>query len=198
MSALCNASFENLSKWKAALQTLDIADERHVRIATEGALLGSLLEHGFNKELVIVSDDAGQFNVLLHALCWIHAERSINKLVGLNSKDAQEIEEVRGKVWDFYAALKHYKKAPSKQDKVLLENRFDELFTAKTSCVSLKLALQRLYKLPPSLLFCPHQGFHIGWQTEYLSQSCWFRSPAQWRCLYRQEDQKRLCGLGVS
>jgi hypothetical protein len=25
--------------------------------------------------LAIVSDDAGQFNVLLHALCWIHAER---------------------------------------------------------------------------------------------------------------------------
>jgi hypothetical protein len=45
---------------------------RHVRIATEGALIGSLTEHGFPQDLVIISDDAGQFDVLLHALCWIH------------------------------------------------------------------------------------------------------------------------------
>jgi len=29
-----------------------------------------------------MSDDAGQFNILLHALCWIHAKRTINKLFG--------------------------------------------------------------------------------------------------------------------
>jgi hypothetical protein len=38
------------------------------QIATEGALIGSIIEHGISKHLVIVSDDAGQFNVLLHAL----------------------------------------------------------------------------------------------------------------------------------
>jgi hypothetical protein len=30
---------------------------------------------------VIVSDDAGQFRVGAHALCWIHAERLVHKLV---------------------------------------------------------------------------------------------------------------------
>jgi hypothetical protein len=30
--------------------------------------------------LVIVSDDAGQFNVLCNALFWIHTERLINQL----------------------------------------------------------------------------------------------------------------------
>jgi hypothetical protein len=29
-------------------------------------------------------DDAGQFNVFDHALCWIHAERVINRLIPLN------------------------------------------------------------------------------------------------------------------
>ena len=53
--------------------------KRHRQIATEGALLGAALSHGINPRLCIVSDDAGQFNVLCHALCWIHAERVLAK-----------------------------------------------------------------------------------------------------------------------
>jgi hypothetical protein len=46
------------------LESLGINLEMHVRIITEAALLGSILEHGsVNPELVIVSDDAGQFNI---------------------------------------------------------------------------------------------------------------------------------------
>ncbi len=30
---------------------------------------------------VVVSDDAGQFRVTTHALCWIHAERHLQKLM---------------------------------------------------------------------------------------------------------------------
>jgi len=40
-----------------------------VRVATEGALWGAIAAHGFLHEAVIVSDDAGQFNVGTHALC---------------------------------------------------------------------------------------------------------------------------------
>ena len=48
-----------------------------LKIATEGALWGSVVAHGLLKDAVIVSDDAGQFNVGSHALCWVHAERLI-------------------------------------------------------------------------------------------------------------------------
>ena len=51
-----------------------------VRIATEGALFGSFMAHGFLRQTVIVSDDAGQFDVGRHALCWVHAERLVHKL----------------------------------------------------------------------------------------------------------------------
>jgi len=34
----------------------------------------------FLPDTVIVSDDAGQFNVGQHGLCWVHAERLIHKL----------------------------------------------------------------------------------------------------------------------
>ncbi len=51
-----------------------------VRVATEGALWGAVSAHGFLCEAVVVSDDAGQFNVGRHALCWVHAERLVHKL----------------------------------------------------------------------------------------------------------------------
>ncbi len=75
------------AQWKATLEGLNITVERHVRIVTEGALFGSVLEHGLDPGLAIISDDAGQFHVLVHGLCWIHAERTINKLVGFTEKN---------------------------------------------------------------------------------------------------------------
>ena len=46
----------------------------------EGALWGSVQAHGLLREIVIVSDDAGQFDVGHNALCWMHAERLVHKL----------------------------------------------------------------------------------------------------------------------
>jgi len=70
--------------WQQHLAASKINGERQVRIAAEGALIGSLLEKGLNPGLVIPSDGAGQFAVLLHALCWILAERFIHKLIPVN------------------------------------------------------------------------------------------------------------------
>jgi hypothetical protein len=72
--------------WEAHLDALGITSVRHRRIATEGALLGGLIEKGFSLDLAIVSDGAGQFAILLHALCWVHAERLVHKLIPLNDR----------------------------------------------------------------------------------------------------------------
>lgn len=148
-----NASgYESLQKWEENLQSLNITDERHIRIATEGALPGSVPEHGFNRELVIISDDAGQFDVLLHALCWIHAERIICRLVGFSDKQKEALEEIRGKIWELYAELKAYKKLPGEEKKALPEKRFDEICKSKTCFISLNNALKRLHKNKSELL----------------------------------------------
>ena len=81
----------SLQNWYDHLASLEITEVRHVRIATEGALLGSLLGKGFNPELAIVSDGAGQFAIGLHALCWIHAERLIHKLIPINDLQRQAV-----------------------------------------------------------------------------------------------------------
>ncbi len=145
-------SFANTTEWETALVALDITRELEVRIVTEGALLGSVLEHGINPELVVVSDDASQFNVLLHALCWIHAERAIKKLVGFNDKHRATLEQTRTQIWDFYQDLKAYREAPSAEEKATLEIRFDELFTAPTCFATLNQVLERLHSNKAELL----------------------------------------------
>ena len=68
---------------------------------------------GFLREAMILSDDAGQFNVGHHALCWVHAERLIHKLVGFNDGQRQAIERIRALIWWFYADLKAYCRDPT-------------------------------------------------------------------------------------
>jgi hypothetical protein len=95
--------FEDEATWRSALESLAFTTQRHIRIATEGALLGSIVEHDLiHPGLVIVSDDAGQFAILLHALCWIHAERAIQKLVGFNDAQREAVAEIRSRIWDYY------------------------------------------------------------------------------------------------
>jgi hypothetical protein len=47
-----------------------------------------------------VSDDAGQFNAFQHALCWIHAERDISRLMPLNDTHRQVQIWVQKQLWD--------------------------------------------------------------------------------------------------
>ena len=132
--------------WEAYLHQRGIRSERHIRIATEGALVGSLVSHGLSPQLVIMSDDAGQFQIagFLNALCWVHAERTIHKLIACTDINREAQECVRDQIWTFYQDLKAYKLDPTEKTKLSLEQRFDEIFTQKTEFHSLNLALKRL------------------------------------------------------
>ena len=138
--------------WAQYLDRLGISGERHRQIATEGALLGGLIETGFNPELIIVSDGARQFAILLHALCWVHAERLIHKLVPLNDKHREEIAQVRSEVWDLYGDLKLFRDTPIPPFAAELEGRFEGIFSQKTSFETLNQLLKRLLKLKDELL----------------------------------------------
>lgn len=144
--------FEDKAAWEVHLDSLGISNLRHRRIATEGALIGSIVSHGFNLDLVIISDDAGQFNVFSHALCWIHAERKINELVPLNTNHAAAIDGVRRFFWQFYDDLKDYKLNPSEAEKKKIEKWFDDLFSMKTCYETLNQVLKRLKKNKSELL----------------------------------------------
>lgn len=142
----------NQGDWVEMLGNLLITKPRHRRIATEGALLGSVLHHGLCKDMTIVSDDAGQFNILAHALCWIHTERLIHKLIPLNEGHRQDIARVRDQVWCFYRALKEYKTQPCENQHKILEQRFDEIFTQQTCYQTLNQTLKRIHANKAELL----------------------------------------------
>jgi len=145
-------TFDSRDEWLGALAGLGITEPRLVRTATEGALLGSVLGQGLNRELVIVSDDAGQFDVLRHALCWVHAERLFVKLVGFNDAQREALAAVRCEIWELYAELKAYKTAPEAAHKARIDARFDELCATQTCFASLNRALQRLHRNKAELL----------------------------------------------
>jgi hypothetical protein len=81
--------------WEQHLNFLGIENQRHRQIVTEGALVGSILSKGFFVDVTIMSDDAGQFNIFQHTLCWVHAERKINELIPLNDTHAKDIDYIR-------------------------------------------------------------------------------------------------------
>ena len=144
--------FPDDKQWQSFLNALGIEKKKHVQIATEAALIGSILENGFNRDLVIISDDAGQFNIFLHSLCWIHAERTINRLVGFTDEQRLALKSIRDQFWTLYADLKAYRENPCPKKKEELEKRFDQLFTTQTCFVSLNLALKRIYANKSELL----------------------------------------------
>ena len=125
---------------------------RHRTLATEAALLGTLYAQGLREDLVILSDDAGQFNILLHALCWIHTERLIHKLIPLNDQQREAIATVRDQVWSLYADLKAYRLKPAQFDPQKLTERFDRIFTQATSSGRLNALLKRIHRNKAELL----------------------------------------------
>ena len=145
-------AFATKEQWLAHLEELGIKGKRQIAVATEGALMGSLLAHGFALDMSIVSDDAGQFNVFNHALCWIHAERGINRLIPLNDAHRKAVDWARTQIWDLYADLKSYKGAPSAEAKVEIGARFDEICATKTSFETLNQALRRIGRNKHELL----------------------------------------------
>ncbi len=144
--------FPDQRAWLAHLNALGVAHALHRRTATEGALLGSLIEHGLPPELVILSDDAGQFDVQQHALCWIHAERNFQTLLPLNDIHTKHLAWVREQLWDLYADLKDYKLNPNTETKLNIDAHFDELCRTQTRFETLNQALKRLHRNKAELL----------------------------------------------
>ena len=148
--------FADRNAWHAHLERLGISALKvhpdPVLIATEGALWGSVKAHGLLPDTVIVSDDAGQFKVGSHGLCWVHAERLVHKLDTFTDEHRAAQATVRELIWEFYADLKAWRCAPTPHGKAALQARFDGIFTRKTGFVTLDRLLARLHANKSELL----------------------------------------------
>ncbi|MHB8551719.1 MAG: IS66 family transposase [Acidiferrobacterales bacterium] len=147
------ADIASAQHWQEHLEKLGIFGERHQRIATEGALIGALLEkENFNPALAIVSDGAGQFAILAHALCWIHTERLVHKLIPMNDLQRAVVEQVREQIWDLYADLKAYRLQPDASRIAELQARFTATFTQRTGYATLNGILKRTWRRKQEML----------------------------------------------
>ena len=135
---------ETAAAWEIWLDQHEISAKRERRIITEGALMGGLLAQGIPVNFSIVSDDAGQFNVFDHSLCWIHAERIFNRLIPLNAAHVQAVDDVRAQLWRLYRDLKAYQRKPSASQAEDITLRFQALCRTQTSYATLNQALKRL------------------------------------------------------
>jgi hypothetical protein len=136
--------FADEQAWQERLHELGITDERHVRFATEGALLGCLIDHGVSSHLVVLSDGAPQFDILVHASCWVHAERPLARMLPYSEPHRQAIEKVRDQIWKLYQDLKAYRQQPDPAQKPGLEACFEALVNQKTGFPSIDGVLKEM------------------------------------------------------
>jgi uncharacterized small protein (DUF1192 family) len=151
-----NKIFADAAAWAAHLARLGIdqlaVTPDPVRIATEGALWGAINHYGLLNGTVIVSDDAGQFRVGEHALCWVHAERLVHKLVPVTAAQRRAVEITRTLIWWLYADLKAWKRDICPRRAAALKARFDRIFTRRTGYALLDRLLARLHRRKSDLL----------------------------------------------
>ena len=149
LASHAQTQFADQATWQAHLDQLGISalkvNPDPVCIATEGAIWGSIHAHGFLPNTVIVSDDAGQFQIGRHALCWVHAERLAHKLDTFTELQLAAQEKIRALIWWFYADLKAYRAEPTARRRREMRARFDRIFRRRTGFVTLDRLLERLH-----------------------------------------------------
>ena len=141
-----------MQAWPAYLIDLGVTAPGAGRLATEAALVGRLEAHGLLRDAVIVSDGAGQFNVLEHGLCWIHAERSILRPTCVTEEQRAQVAFIRHLIRWFYRDLKLYREQPTAAAEANLKARFDRIFERATGFADLDQAWARIWARKSELL----------------------------------------------
>ena len=144
LASHASRAFGAHEQWMEHLRALGIADLRvtpdPVRATSEAALWGAIAAEGLLGQAVIVSDDAGQFRLGDHALCWVHVERLVHKLIPANDKQSNAVEVARRMIWWFDPRLKEYKLAPSR--------------SRRASCACNSIASSSVEPVMPRLTAC--------------------------------------------
>ena len=145
---------EGEEAWEKQLNAWKIKSADHRRLVTEAGLFGSLLAHDLYVNQPLVSDDAAQFKVLglMVALCWLHAERHVARLIPLNAREQKAYDKTRDAIWQYYQRLKAYRESPTARRKALLERDFDRLFQQRTGFPALNEALRKIHAKKENLL----------------------------------------------
>jgi hypothetical protein len=132
--------------------SINIFDRPLLQTLNEAATWGAICHHRLMENTVVVSDDAGQFRIARHALCWVHTERHLEKLMPASPKQAQAVELVRKTIWCFYRSLKLWKQSPTAGAEASFRRQFNRIFGQRTGYKELDALLARLARRKDELL----------------------------------------------
>jgi hypothetical protein len=109
------------------------------RIKEAGAIAAYHHQTDYPVVEILLSDDAPQYKQLTkhQALCWVHDGRHYKKSKPVVPWHQEQLEEFRGKYWDYYQKLAQYKEDPSQDKADKLAAEFDELFATETGYLAL-------------------------------------------------------------
>jgi len=118
----------------------------------EACLIGALIYHGLDQNLILLSDGAGQFNLFRHALCWVHIGRCFKKYIPENKKDEADLTKVCDDFWDYYEELDKYSEAPSIECQRCLSDKFDKIFRQSVNNEKLSSLIFSIWERKDELL----------------------------------------------
>lgn len=143
-------------EWQELLRGADISKYNTglepLKRINEAGLYGSAIMHGMDPSVIMLSDGAGQYNIGKHALCWIHAERAIKKLVPINKNEATEINLILDQNKLYYQELKKFRINPSIEKKQIISDQFDTIFNQHVNNPRLAKVLENFMKNKEDLL----------------------------------------------
>lgn len=102
----------------------------------------------------LICDDAPQFNWLTISmmLCWIHEGRHYKKLTPVVAHHREILKDFLKSFWTFYDRLLDYRKQPTPETAIRLENEFEALFTTQTGYDELDKGIAKTLVKKDSLL----------------------------------------------
>jgi hypothetical protein len=132
----------------------NLAEGRNLRKRAPTFGQPSAIRAGLNRELIILSDGAGQFKLhtMGHALCWVHELRHIKNLLPASDEERHQQGKALDEAWKLYALLKQHAMEPSKELYQRIVRTFDELFQQTPSFQALAKALAAIYQKRADLL----------------------------------------------
>lgn len=136
------------------LNQVGIHDSTALKFCLEAAAYSFLKSMRLNKDILLLSDEAGQFRLPFtkHALCWVHVERKLKQLIPMTSKEAVKLTEKISSYWQLYQDLNNYKIWPSIAKKMDLQSQFDEMCGQVDGYPQLNEVLARIKKWEKALL----------------------------------------------
>lgn len=145
--------FRSGKTWAHFLKKHKIRTKRDIRILSEATTLSSAIFHGLPTDIPIVSDAAGQFDILfIHFYCWIHEERHYRKYIPVTNQERIELNNIRSAIWDLYRTLKDFSQNPSTTNRQAICTQFDTLFNRSGLSEGLDSLLKNTYSRKKGLL----------------------------------------------